>query len=533
MGLSPIVALLTFGAGGPAHGDQQRQQLPGWRSLNPAVGGSNHADSAHTWIQPPLPSLRPCGAGGVASRQRRHCISADLQAAPTHAHHPKPTTDLNTSERSAGDGAHRMDRFVVRTTIDRPGRTTGGDTGGGGTPASAAPQASTGPPAKRARATEPAMVQQRIDDLRCVVRVDRVTALVTRLRHLAFGAAAADGDDVAPILATMAALQRTYITLQALRESRVGEVVYRLRGHANAEVAGLANALYTTWRTDAAEAIRREAKRAAAGGGGGGRARSEAGDDGSTSDDDDSGGAAGFQAMQRHDEDLGDEVERWDEVMARAQHRPRAGGGGSDARPLPSASSLVAAAGAAVASAAGSSLAAPVGGALAREPAVAAAAAAGAALSLNGGAPSLGSVGARSRSPLVGASLRADAPSQLGGSAAAPAATARSMASLGGGRHSPLAVDVAVTGHKRPRPGSVDGRGDGMSPIGAAVTSSAAAGSNAMGGPPIARMPSARPAAPAGVVRPAAALAPPPASSGRYGPLQLVSSSAGPGARRA
>jgi hypothetical protein len=159
------------------------------------------------------------------------------------------------------------------------------------------------------------------------------------------------GDGMPPaaaVLPTLRRLQTVFVSLECLQETRVGEVVYRLRRHGDAEVREVADGLYARWRADAQEAIKRGMKKAAsapgAGGGGGGGGGGKSVKPGRTAhaaagaDDDGGGGdeapdrsvpaAAAFLYTAPRVADLVDELEGWEADAAKRFKPARAEGGG-------------------------------------------------------------------------------------------------------------------------------------------------------------------------------------------------------------
>lgn len=138
------------------------------------------------------------------------------------------------------------------------------------------------------------------------------------------------------VLPTLRQLQSVFVSLECLQETRVGEVVYRLRRHSNEEVRGLADALYARWRADAQEAIKRGLKKAASGPAAVGSKRGATARPAPDSADAASSGGGGggvssgaaFLYTASHVADLVDELEGWEADAAKRYKAASSGGGG-------------------------------------------------------------------------------------------------------------------------------------------------------------------------------------------------------------
>ena len=101
----------------------------------------------------------------------------------------------------------------------------------------------------------PEMVQLQITDLRKVSSIDAIKRFAAALRR-----STEEGSAPETVLPVLDQLKKCFVSVEILESTGIGQLVFRLTRHGDATVAAASTALYSVWREDAKQAVRRRQK---------------------------------------------------------------------------------------------------------------------------------------------------------------------------------------------------------------------------------------------------------------------------------
>lgn len=164
----------------------------------------------------------------------------------------------------------------------------------------------------------PEMVQLQITDLRKVSSLDAIKRFAAALRR-----STEEGSAPEAVLPVLDQLKKCFVSVEILESTGIGQLVFRLTKHGDVTVAAASTALYSVWREDAKQAVRRrqkQLKQATPGKARGGAAAGEI-----------SGGMASSSFILQ-EVNIEREMAEWDNASARGARlvRPTFHAGGGD-----------------------------------------------------------------------------------------------------------------------------------------------------------------------------------------------------------